>query len=66
MTGVDSIAVQMSAGYNVLNPMQWQLLSEAERFDLIKAKRVVFLCDGESVPVRDALQWLAKVDRRHL
>ncbi len=56
---IDSVAIKMAAGYNVMRPADWQALAPTERFDLIKAQRVVFLRDGESVPVRTALEWLA-------
>ena len=59
MTAIDSVAIKMAAGYNVMRPSDWQALASAERFDLIKAQRVVFLSQGESVPVRAALEWLA-------
>lgn len=62
MSGVDSIAIRMAAGYNVVKPAQWQEMDRAERFDLVKAKRVVFMCRGESVPVREALLWLAEAE----
>ena len=59
MNGVDSIAVKMAAGYNMMRPLEWQALAQQERFDLVKAHRVVFLCEGQSVPVREALAWLS-------
>lgn len=59
MTGVDSVAIKMAAGYNLLRPLEWQALSSSERFAMIKAHRVIFLSAGESVPTREALEWLA-------
>ena len=59
-TPVDSIAVKVSASYNVWSPTDWQALSKNERFNLIRSKRVVFLSDGLSVPVREALVWLSQ------
>lgn len=58
MSGVDNVAIKMAAGYNVIKPDAWQALPKAERFELVKAHRVVFMCQGKSVPVRDALAYL--------
>lgn len=55
---IDSIAIKMAAGYNVLTPKAWQALEKDERFELVKAKRAVFMSNGVSVPAREALSWL--------
>lgn len=64
MTAVDSVAIKMAAGYNLLQPLEWQALSSSERFAMIKAQRVIFLRAGESVPTREALEWLAAYSSR--
>ncbi len=56
---IDTIAIKMPAGYNMMPPDEWQALHEEQRFNLIKAKRVAFLSAGVSIPVRPALRWLA-------
>lgn len=56
---IDAIAVKMVAGYNNLTPHAWQAMSKDQRFELVKAKRVVFMSNGVSVPAREALTWLA-------
>ena len=56
---IDSIAVKMAAGYNLMHPQAWQAMSRQERFDLVKAQRVVFLSNDVSVSARAALRWLA-------
>ena len=55
---IDSVAIKMAAGYNVMTPQDWQGLPADERFALVKAHRAVFLSDGISVATRDALAWL--------
>jgi len=52
---IDQVAIRMSGGFNLLSPSAWQALPKDERMALIRAGRVEFLEDGESVPLRSAL-----------
>lgn len=57
---IDSVAIKMAAGYNVMTPRAWQDRAAKERFKLVKARRVVFMSNGVSVPPRAALRWLSE------
>lgn len=57
---IDHIAIKKAAGYNMVRPAEWDTLSREEQFELIKAKRVIFLCGERAIPTREALQWLAQ------
>jgi hypothetical protein len=52
---IDQIAIRKGSGFNLLSPHEWQAIELEERADLIRAGRVEFLDDGESVPLREAL-----------
>jgi hypothetical protein len=56
---IDSVAVKMAAGYNVISAAQWQALPSSHRFELVKAQRSIFMSRERAVPAREALRWLA-------
>lgn len=55
---IDQIAIRVASGFNLVTPAAWQSLDKAERAALIRAGRVEFLEEGETVPVREALLML--------
>lgn len=55
---IDQIAIRMSGGFNLVTPSAWQALPKEERAALIRADRVEFLEEGESIPLRLALTML--------
>ena len=55
---IDQIAIRMPGGFNLVTPSAWQALPKQERTELIRADRVEFLEDGETVPLRTALTML--------
>ncbi len=52
---IDQIALQMAGGFNLVSPEAWQAMPARERLALIRAGRVEFLEQGETVPLREAL-----------
>ncbi len=60
---VDQIAVRKLGGFNFLSIGQWSALPRDERARLLKGGLVMFLSEGEEVPVRPALLWLQQIAR---
>jgi len=60
---VDQIAVRKLGGFNFLSIGQWSTLPRDERARLLKGGLVMFLFEGEEVPVRPALLWLQQIAR---
>ncbi len=56
---IESVAIKMSAGYNVVSSLEWQAMAADERFELVKAQRAIFMSNETAVPAREALRWLA-------
>ncbi len=52
----DQVAVRMGAGVNLLSAAEFMRIPTLEQFDLIVAKRVEFLDQGERVRLTDAVR----------
>lgn len=52
---VDQVAIRKLGGFNFLDVNQWAALSRDDRMKLIKAGAVLFLFQGEEVPIKPAL-----------
>ncbi len=55
---VDQVALRKLGGFNFITPLQWIAIERDERMRLIKSEAVVFLSEGDEVPLRSALQYL--------
>lgn len=54
---VDQVAVRKLGGFNFLSVAQWAVLPRDEKARLIKSESVIFLNEGENVPLRSALMF---------
>ncbi len=60
---VDQVAVRKLGGFNFLSVGQWATLPRDERARLLKGNLVMFLFEGDEVPVRPALVWFQQIAR---
>lgn len=60
---VDQVAIRKLGGFNFLSIGQWAALPRDERARLLKGGLVIFLFEGEEVPVRPALVWFQQMAR---
>ncbi|MEM7274604.1 MAG: hypothetical protein AAF547_16070 [Actinomycetota bacterium] len=64
MRMVDRIAIRKIGGFNFLTPEQWNAMSSKARRKAVEDQSVSFLCDGEAVPLRPALEYLKWVSEQ--
>ncbi len=55
---IDQVAIRRSLGFDLVPVEDWLELEREEKRRLLLEDRVEFLADGESVPVREALEEL--------
>lgn len=55
---VDHISIKVNSGYNLVTVDEWLQLSVAERVSYIRGEKVQFLCGEDTVPLREALEWI--------